>query len=148
MNKNMITLDHRNSKITFSLHSTSKSAFIFPMLYSYSWLVLCTVYTKILNKNTYTDKLRDIAFNQMRFICDYEHDIVSDLRLNVLHPWWAEVICLKRIIKSYQPQTYHLNNLKWIAAKVAFAVQLVPSSPQVTWVWGPWGKLCERNMSS
>lgn len=67
MNKNMnnnITLDHRNSKMTFPLHSTS-SAIIFAMLYSFSWLVLYAVYHKNINginKNTYTDKLRHIAF--------------------------------------------------------------------------------------
>lgn len=62
MNKNMnnnITLDHRNSKMTFpNFYSTSKSAFIFAMLHSFSWLVLYAVLTK----NTYTDKLRNIAF--------------------------------------------------------------------------------------
>ncbi len=52
MNKNMnnnIILDHRNSKMTFPLHSISKRALIFAMLYSYSCLVLYAVYTKNIN---------------------------------------------------------------------------------------------------
>ncbi len=60
MNKimnNNITLDHRNSKMTFPLHSTSKRILIFAMLYSFSWLVL---YQKHYT-NTYTDKLRNIT---------------------------------------------------------------------------------------
>ncbi len=49
MNKNMITLDHRNSKMTFPLHSTYKSPLICAMLYSYSRLVLYAVYAKNVN---------------------------------------------------------------------------------------------------
>ncbi len=44
---NNITLDHRNSKMIFPLHSTF-SALIFAMLCSFSWLVLYAVLTKIL----------------------------------------------------------------------------------------------------
>ncbi len=61
MNNN-ITLDHRNSKMIFPLHLTSKSS-IFAMLHSFSWLVLYAVLTKmaLINKNTYTDKPRNIS---------------------------------------------------------------------------------------
>ncbi len=77
MNKNMnnIKLDHRNSKMTFPLHSTSKSAFIFAMLHSFIWLVLYAVLTKTLMALIQTQATQYHVHNRMWFICDYERDI-------------------------------------------------------------------------
>ncbi len=94
--------DHiRPQKFQNYIFLTSKSAFIFAMLYSYIWLVLCAVYTKILNKNTYTDKLRDIMFI---IKCDS-----SEIMNAILSVIYGSVYAAPSESKWWRPQ----NRLYW-----------------------------------
>ncbi len=56
------------------------------MLHSFSWLVLYAILTKNINKNTYADKLRDIAF-----IIKYDSSAIMNAMLRSLSAIYGSV---------------------------------------------------------